>query len=254
MLTKQQIREDLHQLVYEIPQAIAAWEGGSAATGFVDDYSDMDLIIVCEDESVELIFEKLENYFESRCGIERKHRVPEPAWHGFSQCFYKIGNVPELFYMDIGVIKKSIPDKLTESDRHGFAAIWFEKEPTIDSTPCPQEKRDARCKQFYATAVQTDFLMCLEIKKNLSRQRYSEAFPFYYQFVSRQLGIMLNLKYRPEKVDFGLRYASRDYAIEDATLIEQLLQCDSLPVLSSNFESALSRYESLKAELAPLWA
>ena len=253
MISKQVIRTELSQLLYELPTVIAAWEGGSAATGFLDDFSDMDLIIVCEDEAVESIFEQLESYFESRCGIERRYRVPEPTWHGFSQCFYKVKNVPPLFYLDIAVVKKSIPDKFTESDRHGIAAIWFEKEPTVNTAPCPIDKRDSRCRQFYATATQSDFLMVLEIQKNLGRNRFAEAFPFYYQFVSRQLGILLNLKYRPEKVDFGLRYASRDYSAEDAALVEQLLQCGSMEALKSNFELALSRYEALKQELSALW-
>lgn len=253
MISKQMLRTELNHLLYDLPETIAAWEGGSAATGFLDDFSDMDLIIVCEDEAVELIFESLETYLESRCGIERKFRVPEPTWHGFSQCFYQVKNVPPLFYLDIAVVKKSIPDKFTESDRHGIAAIWFEKEPTVITTPCPTDKRDLRCKQFYAMATQSDFLMVLEIQKNLGRNRFVEAFPFYYQFISRQLGILLNLKYRPEKVDFGLRYASRDYSAEDAALVEELLQCGSLDTLKSNFAVAQSRYETLKQELSALW-
>lgn len=247
------IREELSALLFPETKVIAVWEGGSAATGFVDDFSDMDLIIVCEDDSVEFVFQMLESHFSSHYGIERKYRVPEPTWHGFSQCFYKIGNVPELFYMDVAVIKKSIPDKFTESDRHGEAAVWFEKELVMDSTPAPKEKVEARCKQFYNMVIQSDFLMCIEIRKNLARNRYAEAFPFYFRFVSTQLAVMLNLKYRPEKVDFGLRYASRDYDKDDAKLIETLLQSNSIESLSQNFEKAILRYESLKEELSTKW-
>ncbi len=108
-------------------------KGGSAATGFEDEFSDLDLAIVCKDHAVEAIFSLLESWLKVNYSITRKFRVPEPSWHGFSQCFYQIENVPPLFYLDIAVIKKSLPDKFTESDRHGNAVVWFEKEKILDS-------------------------------------------------------------------------------------------------------------------------
>jgi len=128
MKTREQVAEEIKSLLIKDKKVIAAWEGGSAATGFMDKYSDLDLAVVCEDDAVEAVYAKLEKLIEKNYGIERKYRVPEPAWHGFSQCFYKVGNVPELYYLDIAVIKRSIPDKFTEKDRHGDSVVWFEKE------------------------------------------------------------------------------------------------------------------------------
>ena len=249
MKTPEQVANGLREFLEQDSDIIAVWEGGSAATGYLDEYSDLDLAIVCNDDSVENIIELVDEYLENNYGIERRFRLPEPTWHGFSQCYYQIRNVPELYYLDISFMKKSLPDKFTESDRHGNAVIWFEKEKVIDSTPTPQDKVLARAKQFYRIATQADFITIIEINKAIARKRYSEAFPFYYQFIARNLGIMLNLKYRPCKVDFGLRYSYRDYEKADAELIEDLFKIESLEELNSKFRIALNRYEQLKEEL-----
>lgn len=249
MKTREQVGAALRTVLEPEPGILAAWEGGSVATGFADEYSDLDLMIVCEDDRVERCFELIEGHLAAEYGIERRYRVPEPGWHGFSQCFYRIRGVPELFYLDISVVKKSVPDKLTERDRHGIASVWFEKTPVVDTRPSSPEARDKRAAGLYRYVVETDFVIIAEFRKNLARGQFCEAFPSYYQFVTRQLGTLLNLKYRPEKVDFGIRYAAREYAPEDAALLESLLKCPSLEALGANFEKALARYEALKIEL-----
>lgn len=254
MNTKDQVRERLKTLLIDDPAALAAWEGGSAATGFLDDFSDLDLVIVCEDEAVEVLFHKIEAHLENTYGIQRRYRVAEPAWHGFSQCFYKISQVPELFYLDIALIKQSIPNKFTESDRHGNALVWFEKTPVIDPTPTPADKVAEKGRHFFKMVTQSDFLIITEIEKALARNNFTEAFPRYYQFVSNQLGVLLNLKYRPCKVDFGLRYAYRDFEDPDVKLLTYALQVSSVDVLREKFKLVLHRYNQLNEELKGEWS
>lgn len=82
------------------------WEGGSAATGYLDQYSDLDLGIICDDKKVEENFQLIEDYLQKNYGIKEKFRTPEPSWHGHSQCYYLIDNTPELFYVDILIEKQ----------------------------------------------------------------------------------------------------------------------------------------------------
>jgi len=247
--TRDQICSELKELFINQIEIIAVWEGGSAATGYLDEYSDLDLAVVCEDEAVESVFNLLENFLSEQYGIIRQFRMPEPTWHGFSQAFYLIDQVAELFYLDIGVLKKSLPDKFTESDRHGESVVWFEKEKIIDATPTPADKVKAKCAHFFKMATQADFIAVLEIRKAIARQLFSEAFPVYLQFISRNLGVLLNIKYRPAKVDFGLRYAYRDYQKADAELIENLFKVNSVKEVDKKFQIALQRYAELKEEI-----
>ncbi len=250
MKTKEQIVERLNGLLYRNKDVVAVWEGGSVATGYDDEYSDLDLSIICEDDAVETIFPILDEYLENDLGIIRKLRVPEPTWHGFAQCFYQVKNVPEFFYLDIVVIKKSSPAKMTESDSHGTALVWFEKEKILDNAPTPEEEILKRGRHFFNLAAQPDFLHIIEIKKNIARRNFVETYPMYYQFIVRQLGTMLNLKYRPCKVDFGLRYCSRDYPAEQVELIESCFQVGTIDELATKFTEIERIYQELKTELA----
>jgi predicted nucleotidyltransferase len=83
------------------------WEGGSAATGRLDRFSDLDLVMVVEDERVPSAFTLIEEKLKEGYGIRRTVVVPEPAWHGHSQRFYFIEGAPALFYIDLLVEKLS---------------------------------------------------------------------------------------------------------------------------------------------------
>ena len=103
-----------------------------------------------------------------------------------------------------------------------------------------------RCKQLYQRATAIDFLMMVEVEKNLDRERYIESYTSYYRFVLNQLVIMLNLKHRPYKVDFGMRYAYRDYDQKDYELLKKLLRNQTVADIRANYEMAKSYYLELK--------
>lgn len=249
MNTPEQIARELKDFLVGIGEVRAAWEGGSAATGYSDRYSDLDLAVVCEDDSVESVVSLVDAFLGERFGVAKRFRVPEPAWHGFSQVFYLLPDTPEFYYLDVAFIRKSLPEKFTASDRHGEAVVWFEKEPVIDPSPTPSDQVLARARKFYRMAVEQGFLLEIEVGKALERGRFSEAFSFYHQFTVRNLGVMLNLKHRPCKVDFGLRYAYRDYPPEDAALVDDLFKAGSLGELRQKFLKARERYSELVREL-----
>ena len=93
-------------------EVLAIWEGGSAATGFEDEWSDLDLITVTEQKAGDEIFEGwIASGLFTR--IVRRYRVPEPTWHGMSQCFYQLKDSPE-FFMRSATVAKDNPNKLTE--------------------------------------------------------------------------------------------------------------------------------------------
>jgi len=253
MKDREFIRKDMKDLLYQRNDVIAVWEGGSVATGFDDEYSDLDLGIICEDDSVETLYELVTEYLDKNYGIINKYRVPEPTWHGFSQCYYQTANVPELFYFDIAFIKRSVKEKFTESDRHGNSYVWFQKEEMLDSTPTSEEVFLQRGKMFYQKGTETFFLIDNAVLKYIKRNNFTEAFPAYYAFIARNLGIMLNLKHRPCKVDFGLLYGYRDYSTDDHKLIENLLKVNNLDELTQKYEIAKKRYLDLKEELGQKW-
>lgn len=233
---------------------IAAWEGGSAATNRLDQYSDLDLSLVVQDDQVERTFQELDTFIEEKFGIIRKYRLPEPTWHGASQCFYVIDHVEPMIYLDIAVLKKSNPDKLMESDRHGHAVVWFDREHIYNSTPSDSKTIQERGKKLFATTTQMDFLIMLEIEKGILRGQFYDVFPTYMSFISRQLSVLLNLKHRPEKADFGLRYGRTEYKNDDAKLVENAFKVSTIDELKHHYELIKKRYFELVHELKQIWS
>jgi hypothetical protein len=250
---KDQLKLELKNLLFDQKFVLTAFEGGSKATGFMDDYSDLDLLIISEDNAVEQVFILVESFLSEKYGIKRKYRVPEPTWHGFSQSFYQIDHMPPFFYIDLAVAKLSTPDKFTDTARHGQGFVWFDKHSDYKVILETDDQVYQRCKKYYHMVTESDFLIQIEIEKNIQRGRYSEAFPFYYQFITRQLGVMLNLKHRKNKVDFGIRYHYRDYDSFDQQLINTCLKSKDIQDLKENYALAKQRYEALKIEFKTLY-
>ncbi len=248
MVTKETLQEVLQPILWAEESVYAVWEGGSSATGYLDPLSDLDLLILCDDDAVAPLFEIVDRVLEEHFGIVRKYRVPEPAWHGFSQCFYQIRDTHDLFYLDLCYAKKSNPQRFTESDRHGIPQVWFDRTGMLDCAPTPKEQSDQMCERMFDSATGSAFVVILEIKKAIWRNRFTEAFLFYYQLISRNYAILLNLKYRPKQADFGLRYAYRAYPQETVQFLERILQVNSLEEIASNTKMLEERIKDLEKE------
>lgn len=228
-----------HQLIR------SAWEGGSVATGFADQLSDLDLCLVCKADHKEKVLKDMVLFLENTFGKEQMYRMPEPAWHGFSQIFFKTKLTPDLFYVDFVVIDEEIEDKLTEPNRHGYSDIWKE-EYKLNMAPRSQSKIDQVSKRIYDQVCQKDFVLIIELKKALRRGIFSEAFPVYMSFISRCLVPLMNIKYRPEKADFGLRYIYRDYPEEVYHFVEDALRVANMEMMQDYTEKLMKEYNQLK--------
>lgn len=78
-------KSELTQMMQKALEAeeniLAAWVGGSSATGAEDDYSDIDLAVICEDQE-ELLKQHVINHI---------WQVEESVWKNFFQKFYDFG-------------------------------------------------------------------------------------------------------------------------------------------------------------------
>jgi len=231
------------------PDIIAVWEGGSAATGYLDQYSDLDLAIICEDDAVESVFEAIEGYLTEHCGIANKFRLPEPTWHGHSQAFYILQDPPPPFYFDLVVMKRSAENQFLETDRHGEAVVWFDREGVIVPTRSDPEELATACKRAYIMSLATFDLTAIETEKQILRANWIDAMTNYHGLIQRRLATMLNLKYRPAQYDFGLRYAYRAYPKDVNDRLKRLMLISEFSELAEKFEEVKAWYRALAEEL-----
>lgn len=233
----------------EKPWMLGIWEGGSAATGFLDDLSDLDIGFVVDDDRVEEAFTLFEGLLNDHYGIKSRFRMPEPSWHGHSQCYYFVEKCPPLFYVDLLVEKKSAGDRLIEPDRHGKSIIWLNRERVLEPVPTPTGEMEKKNRRFYQFQKETCPISETETEKQLIRGNRIDAMLEYQGFVQRKLAALLNLKYRPAKFDFGIRYGDRDYPEEVADKAANLMYAASIEELEPLFREASEWVRQLLEEL-----
>ena len=231
-------------------EVLAIWEGGSAATGFEDEWSDLDLITVTEYKAGDEIFGALDQLLDSTHGIARRHRVPEPTWHGMSQCFYQLKDSPEFFYCDLATVEKDNPNKLTERDRHGTARVYYDPQRIFAAPSTPEQELDAIARRVWHSVTSIDFVLSIELGKAMKRGIMIDGISLYQSFIQRCLIPLLNLKYRPHKADFGYRYIHRDFPKEVVLQIEHFYEDISKKNLSYSIPILLKLYEDVKQELS----
>ncbi|MFO8182636.1 MAG: nucleotidyltransferase domain-containing protein [Candidatus Aegiribacteria sp.] len=246
---RDKMKTDILEVFTPRPWVHAVWEGGSAATGFLDDFSDLDLVVVVKDERVEDAFRLFEEYLEDTYGIDRCFRVPEPAWHGHSQSFYFIKDAPPLFYIDFLVEKLSSRDRLLEPERHGRAEVWLDRKGVLDHSAIPDGDLIEKQARYLDTLAGSLPLAVTEVRKQIARGHSIDAVSQYQRFVTARLAGLLNLKYRPAQFDFGIRYAERAYPPEVNRQLQELLYLESFDDLPPALEKAAAWAEDLLKEL-----
>ncbi|MBN2541230.1 hypothetical protein JXI42_00030 [bacterium] len=250
---REQFNENLKELLYTNKKILASWEGGSAATGYLDEFSDLDLCMVCDDDAVEEVIVYLEEYLEKNYGIRHRFRMPEPVWHGHSQCFYILDKTPPLFYLDVVFMKLSSGNKLLEPDRHGNAVVWFDKANALKISPTPEAEIEKKGKLYYSLARDMFDLIAIEARKQILRGNKIDAFIDHNMLVARFLAYLLNLKYRPAKYDFGLRYANREYPAEVVAFLEDVMIGLNFDELETKMQLVERKFYELLEELKPQW-
>ena len=88
----------------------------------------------------------------------------------------------------------------------------------------------------------------MDVKKQIHIKNIVDAFVIYNQLVNR-IAYLLNLKYRPPKSDFGLRYTYRDFPKETITWLEDVLVVKDLNEMMKKVDIVERRYKKLLEEL-----
>jgi len=199
----------------------AAWEQGAASFGRVDEYSDIDLIVIVEDDGVEEVFRAVEDTLDYRFGIADKYRIPEPAWHGHSQCFYWVKGASPYLFVDMAVEKASSKNRFLEYSIHGPPVVRIDKGVVSDDSPGAEEF--ARKLEDRLEALKTTFrLFQVEVLKELERGNGIEALAFYNAMTLRPLVEVLRIKYCPWRHNFNTRYVYYDLPSKVVKDLEKL--------------------------------
>lgn len=200
----------------------AMWEGGAAAFDRVDEWSDIDLQVLCDDESVEDVFLRVEEALADLSPVEIRYRVPEPAWHGFSQAFYRLKDGGPFLLIDFVVMKKSSTKRLREQEIHGRGPVHFNKGGALQEEHInPADFAGLLQKRVEQLPVTFDLFQST-VTKELNRGNGVEALQFYQSMTLRPLLEALRIQHAPARFNFHTRYFYYDLPEEIIERLEPL--------------------------------
>lgn len=191
----------------------AVWQGGSAATGRLDAFSDVDLCIVAPPAATAAVFAAVESALAAVAPIEHTWHVEPPAFRDMAQRFYLLAGAPPFFAVDCSVLAPAGVAQFLERERHGEPLVYFDRGGRVRAVPLDRSAHEARRRARLEQIGQAAPVYALLARKELARERALEALGFY-QALLRALVELFGMAHRPERFDFGLRYVQSDFPPE----------------------------------------
>ena len=184
----------------------AFWEAGAIAFNRVDEWSDIDVYLVVDDDKVEKAFLDVERALRSLSPIKQKYDVPQSPYPGVAQAFYRLRDASEYLIIDLAIMKLSTKDKFLEPEIHGNAVFYFNKSGAVR---CPPLDRGALVSRLHARLdrLQARFDMFNNfVQKEINRGNYLEAIDLYSMLTLATVVEALRIKHNPFHYDFKMRY------------------------------------------------
>lgn len=185
-------------------EVLACWEGGSAALGTLDAYSDIDLnFLVTDNASLDVLYESAERSLATVAPIVVSHSAPPGR-------YYKLKDIGEFLLVDLCFFRLGAAEHNLDVERHGRARSLFDKADWL----CPRSvdhhssglKRQQRLTELASWfAVSQCF-----VRKEILRGKRAEAMAAFWGYTLRPLAEILRIRYCPVRWDFGMRYLDRD--------------------------------------------
>ena len=198
----------------------ALWEGGAAAFNRIDEWSDIDLYLIVDDNRINDAVHEVERALNSLSPIEQKYETQQNLWPEMFQAFYKIKDASKYLLIDLAIMKISSQEKFLEPRIHGNAVFYFNKLseiPLKDNGSADEQirKRLARLKAKFD-------LFNIFVKKEINRGNSLEAVDLYYNITLSSLVEVLRIKHYPPHHEFKMRYVHYELPAEVIEKLEYL--------------------------------
>ncbi len=250
MISNEQIIQTIKDAVEPLEFVFGLFEGGAIAFGREDEYSDIDLhFIVDDDRSIEVL-PIVEKALLGLAPIKDKFELPEPTWFGGHQTFFRLEGTPEWLMIDCAVMKNSAEDKFLQPEEHGNHIIHFDKTGIHDSLPSYDLANTHALIRDQLPGMAAQMTMFAHLpSKFVKRGKNIDALHFYRGLILTPLTKLLRMKYDPTRFGWSPRYLY-DYLPEaDVQKYERLNFVADAADLSSKIDEALAWFLELHSEL-----
>lgn len=242
-VSREQLLETLTAALEPQAYALAMWEGGAAGFDRVDQWSDADVMVVVRDGYVEQAFEATEAALAALSETSFRFRLPEPTWHGHSQCFYSFKDASPYLMLDIVFIQESsTADRFMQAKTHGNPRVCFDKAGVVVEEPLDIEAMMTKMQSDLEMDRMKLDLFWILTAKEIHRGNGIEALSFYTNYVLRPLLAALRITHCPQRHFYTTRYIQYDLPEAAAERLERLFFVRDLEDLQVKYEQARAWY------------
>jgi len=248
-LTRAIITQTLANVLEPLDYVYAFWEGGAAAFGRIDEWSDIDLYLVVDDEKVDKTFLSVEKALTSLSPIKQKFEVPHPPQSGLFQAFYRLKDTNEYLVVDLAVLKASSPDKFLEPEIHGEAVFYFNKSDKVKPSPLDRDVL-IRKLQERLERIQARFKMFNNfVQKEINRGNHLEAIDFFHALTLAALVEALRIRYNPVHHDFKIHYIHYELSLDIIKKLKHLYFVKDENDLQEKYHKAVKWFQEIMLEI-----
>lgn len=228
---------------------LAAWEGGAAAFGRVDKWSDIDLYVLVEDGRENDAFSAVERGIGAVSRVKVRYDVPQTGWPGVFQAFYKIEGASEYLTLDLAVVTPSSAEKFLDVEIHGEAVFLFKRSNDLHATCLDRNSFSERLRKRVERMRARDEIFSIVVQKEINRGNLIEALDMYRAVVLEPLVEALRMLHNPYHHDFRTRYIYRELPKEITSRLEDFYVVRDLRDLQDKYRRALKWYREVLKEL-----
>jgi len=210
-VSRAEVIDACRDAVEPMPTVLAMWEAGSTAFGRADEWSDLDLYVLAEDEAVDDVLSALEGALDSTAGIAAAHRAPEPTPHGHAQAFYRLTDAVPFLVVDLVVLRRSVPERFLERQLHGTPVVLFDRTGEIVATELDGDAHRAALEQRLTALRERFEVFQAFVTKEVRRGNAIGAIEAFHVLTMRPLVEVLGMRHVPERSSYGAHYAHLDY-------------------------------------------
>ena len=241
----------VHEALEPLAYVHCLWEGGSTAFARNDLWSDVDLQCEVDDDQVAATFAAVEAALARIAEISLCFKVPEPAWHGHSQRFYRFANAAPWLMLDFCVMKRGSAHKFNEPDIHGANPVLFDRSGLFGDHVIRTDRAalEARLRaRIELLRVRFELFQIL-VEKECWRGHAIDALHFYQGLTLAPLVELLRVKHDPLRHDWGNRYLHHTLPPAEATRLQRLMFVAAPAEIPAQRTEAAAWFAQLVAEL-----
>jgi len=229
---------------------LAMWEGGAAAFDRVDEWSDIDLQVLCRDGRVEDVMEAARTAVETLSPLETAFRFPDPTRHGHSQALWSLMDASPFLIVDFVVMERGNDrDRFLQSEIHGRPVVHFDKQGDLDAEPLDAAEHAAKIRERIERHRALRRLLRPFVEKEVRRGNAAEAMAYYQAMALRPLVELLRMKHSPLRYNFHTRYVYYEFPEPVVRRLERLFYAADVSELEARCEAVLTWTEELLSEL-----